>query len=78
MQQNTKRNDSVTLIKKAEEVSKIFLIERQLNQLLNQSIVLENQPGNHLKDNGHAGHKKIMMEALKIKGDSFHANYYRY
>ena len=78
LQQKGKRNDSVKLIRKTEEISKIFLTERKLNQLLNQSIVLENQPGNHLKNNDHLLHKKIMMEAMGLKGDSFHAMYYRY
>lgn len=78
LQQSGKRNDSVKLVQKAQEISKTFLIERKLNQLLNQSIVLEYQPGNHLKDSDHPLHKKIMVEAMKIKGNSFHSMYYRY
>ena len=76
--QTGKRNDSPKLVEKAETISREFLNERKLNQLLNQSIKLEQQPGNPLKEKDHTTLKKIMKEALSIQGNSFSCLYYRH
>lgn len=75
--QNGKRNDSLKLIQHADEISKEFMNERKLNRLLNQSIILEQQPGNPLKNKDRTALKKVMHEALSIKSNSFTSCYYR-
>ena len=75
--QKGRRNDSIKLVHKAEKISSEFLTERKLNQLLNQSILFERQPGNRLKGDDSPALKKMMTEALKIKSNSFTSSYFR-
>ncbi|HET6226778.1 MAG TPA: hypothetical protein VFF27_10900 [Bacteroidia bacterium] len=77
LQQKSKRNDSIHLVRRAEEICRDLMTERQLAQLLNRSIRFEREPGNRLKENENATLEKLMQESLHFKNESFTAAYYR-
>lgn len=77
LQQSYQWNDDQTFCKEVERICIQLKAERKLNQLFNRSLTSEHESGTRLSSKQKSGLKKLADEALRIKADSFTAQFYR-
>ena len=78
LQQRIQNYDAEKTVLEMQRLCNQLLNERKLNQLHNRMLTFEKEPGIRLNSVQKAELKSLMEEALKIEGNSFTVNYYRF